>query len=46
VVKNFSQALSYLRQSVPSGNKRFPGNLGLDRQKAILQLLDNPQDKI
>lgn len=46
VIKTFSQALSYLRQSVPSGNKRFPGSLGLDRQKAILQLLDNPQDKI
>ncbi len=46
VVKNFSQALLYLRQAVPKGNKRFPGNLGLDRQKEILRLLDNPQDKI
>jgi len=46
VIKDFSQALLYLRQAVPKGNKRFPGNLGLDRQKEILRLLDNPQDKI
>lgn len=46
VIKSFSQAISYLRQSVPSGSRRFPGTLGLDRQKEILRLLDNPQDKV
>jgi len=46
VVTNFSQALSYLRRSVPTGSRRFPGTLGLDRQKEILRRLDNPQDKI
>jgi len=46
VVKNYSQALSYLRRSVPSGSRRFPGSLGLDRQKEILRRLNNPQDKI
>ena len=46
VIKNFSQAISYLHKSVPSKSRRFPGNLGLDRQKEILRLLDNPQDKI
>jgi dihydrofolate synthase/folylpolyglutamate synthase len=46
VVTNFSQALSYLRRSVPTGSRRFPGTLGLNRQKEILRRLDNPQDKI
>ncbi|MCW1949248.1 MAG: Mur ligase family protein, partial [Candidatus Shapirobacteria bacterium] len=46
MITNYSQALSYLRRSVPSGSKRFPGSLGLDRQKEILRRLNNPQDKI
>lgn len=46
MVTNFSQALSYLHRSVPTGSRRFPGTLGLDRQKEILRRLGNPQDKI
>ena len=46
MINNFSQALLYLRHSVPKNKDRFPGNLGLDRQKEILRLLDNPQNKI
>jgi len=46
MINNFSQALLYLRQSVPKNKDRFPGSLGLDRQKEILRLLNNPQNKI
>ncbi len=46
MITNFSQALSYLHRSVPSGSRRFPGILGLDRQKEILRRLANPQNKI
>lgn len=46
MIKSFSQALLYLFQSVPQKKDRFPGLLGLDRQKEILRLLDNPQNKI
>jgi len=46
MITNFPQAVSYLRRHVPKFSKRFPGSLGLDRQLAILKLLDNPQDKI
>lgn len=46
MVSTFSQAISYLRRSVPNHKNRFPGNLGLTRQKEILRLLNNPQNKI
>jgi len=46
MIHNFSQAILYLHQSVPKNKDRFPGSIGLNRQKEILRLLDNPQDKI
>jgi dihydrofolate synthase/folylpolyglutamate synthase len=46
MVANFSQAISYLRRSVPNNKNRFPGNLGLTRQSEILHLLGDPQNKI
>jgi len=46
MIQTFSQGISYLRHHVPSSSRRFPGQLGLDRQLEILRLLGNPQNKI
>ena len=46
MLNNYSQALHYLRRSVPNSRHRYPGTLGLDRQKEILRLLGDPQNKI
>ena len=46
MLNNYSQALHYLRCSVPNTKHRYPGTLGLDRQKEILRLLGDPQNKI
>ena len=46
MIKNYHQAISYLRQSIPKNQNRFPGSLGLKRQAEILRLLDNPQNKV
>jgi len=46
MIKTYSQAISYLRQSIPKNQNRFPGDLGLLRQAEILKLLGDPQNKI
>lgn len=46
MIKNFQQALSYLKSTVPNNQHKYPGGLGLDRQAEILRLLGNPQNKI
>lgn len=46
MIKTYKQAISYLRHSIPKNQNRFPGDLGLYRQAKILDLLDNPQNKI
>ncbi len=45
IILNYQQALDYLHQSIPKGKLRYPGILGLDRQKFLLKCLDNPQNK-
>ncbi|HWS49090.1 MAG TPA: Mur ligase family protein, partial [Candidatus Methanoperedens sp.] len=41
----YKEALEYLHQSIPKGKLRFPGELGLERQKFLLKCLGNPQNK-
>ncbi|HWS49213.1 MAG TPA: Mur ligase family protein, partial [Candidatus Methanoperedens sp.] len=41
----YKEVLEYLHQSIPKGKLRFPGELGLERQKFLLKCLDNPQNK-
>jgi dihydrofolate synthase/folylpolyglutamate synthase len=45
IISNYQQALDYLHQSIPKGKLRYPGTLGLDRQKFLLKCLGNPQNK-
>jgi dihydrofolate synthase/folylpolyglutamate synthase len=46
-IKNYDDALSYLYSNIPrTKKKKFPGRKGLKRQKHILQLLGNPQDRV
>lgn len=46
MVKNYKQAIFYLRKAVPNNKNKFPGYLGLSRQTEILRLLGDPQNKI
>jgi len=46
-ITNFSEAQLYLSAHIPTNPKNiFSGGLGLKRIKFLLQLLDNPQDKL
>lgn len=46
-IKNFLEAQSYLYAHIPKNpGTIFSGGLGLKRIKFLLQLLDNPQDKL
>lgn len=46
MIKTFSEAVNYLESLIPKEKqKRYPRELGLLRQKYLLKLLDNPQDK-
>jgi dihydrofolate synthase/folylpolyglutamate synthase len=45
IIANYQQALDYLHQSIPKGKLRYPGTLGLDRQKFLLKCLGDPQNK-
>jgi len=46
MIKNYQQAINYLKTTVPDGKHRYPGTLGLERQAEILRLLGNPQNRI
>lgn len=46
MIKNYNQAISYLRKTIPNNKNRFPGGLGLNRQAEILRLLGDPQNKV
>jgi dihydrofolate synthase / folylpolyglutamate synthase len=46
MIKTYLEAISYLKNAIPLKKDRFPKDLGLDRQKKILHLLGNPQNKI
>lgn len=46
MINTYSEAISYLRRSIPKNQNRFPGDLGLKRQAEILKLLGDPQNKI
>lgn len=43
-IQNYKQALDYLYKSIPKGEFRYPGELGLTRQRFILNCLNNPQN--
>ncbi len=43
-IQNYKQALNYLYKSIPKGKFRHPGELGLVRQRFILNCLNNPQN--
>lgn len=46
-LSDFESALEYLYSYIPKNQTQtYPGDLGLDRTKKFLKLLDNPQDKI
>lgn len=46
MIKNYQQALSFVNQFIQYGKEKYSGVQGLKRQQYILNLLDNPQDKI
>ncbi len=46
MIKNYQQAIDYLKTTVPDSKHKYPGGLGLERQAEILRLLNNPQNKI
>lgn len=46
MINTYSEAISYLRRSIPKNQNRFPGDLGLLRQAEILKLLGDPQNKV
>jgi len=46
MIKNYNQAIDYLHTTIPSNKNKYPGNIGLLRQKEILHLLGDPQNKI
>ncbi len=47
IFKNYSQILSYLYGFIPDRySLKFSGQAGIERTKYLLQLLDNPQEKI
>lgn len=46
MIKTFKQAVNFLESLIPRGKARkHPGKIGLLRQKYLLKLLDNPQNK-
>lgn len=46
-ILTFPQALKFLYQHIPKKTqKKYPGSFGLERTKYLLELLDNPQEKI
>lgn len=45
-IKTYEGALEYIYSSIPRGKSRFPGEVGIKRQKTLLKILGNPQNKI
>ncbi|HLL61269.1 MAG TPA: Mur ligase family protein [Candidatus Nitrosocosmicus sp.] len=45
-IENLKQAQEYLNQYIPQGSFKFPGDVGIKRTKYLLNLIDNPQNKI
>lgn len=46
MIKTFKQETSFLESFIPQGKaQKYQGEIGLLRQKNLLKLLDNPQDK-
>ncbi|MFA7300991.1 MAG: Mur ligase family protein [Candidatus Shapirobacteria bacterium] len=45
IITNYQHALDYLHKSIPKGKLRYPGTLGLDRQKYLLKCIGDPQNK-
>ncbi len=45
-ISTYDKALRYLNTTIPNSAHKFPGQSGLDRILFLLNLLDNPQDKI
>lgn len=45
MIRTISQAVKYLEQFVPTTKKIHPGKLGLDRMRALIDSLDNPQNQ-
>ncbi|KKQ99169.1 MAG: FolC bifunctional protein, partial [Microgenomates group bacterium GW2011_GWC1_39_12] len=46
MVKTFEEANRYVMSFIPKADEvKFAGQFGLDRQKYLLHLLDDPQDK-
>ncbi len=46
MVKSYQQALSFINTLTQSASEKHSGEKGLTRQRYILSLLNNPQDKI
>lgn len=45
-IENYQQALNYVLSSIPHGKLKFPGDVGIKRQKLLLGFLGSPQNKI
>jgi dihydrofolate synthase / folylpolyglutamate synthase len=46
LIKNYKQAISFINKITLSDREKYSGNIGLTRQKYILHLLGDPQDKV
>jgi dihydrofolate synthase/folylpolyglutamate synthase len=46
IIKTYKQALDYVLKTIPKGEKRYPGDVGVRRQKLLLKNLGNPQNKV
>ncbi|MFA5532272.1 MAG: Mur ligase family protein [Candidatus Shapirobacteria bacterium] len=47
IIKTYKQALEFVNSTIPTDDsKKFPGEVGLKRQKLFLKYLGNPQNKI
>lgn len=47
VIKDYKQALEFIKSNIPKNDStKFPGEIGLKRQKLFLKYLGNPQNKI
>lgn len=45
-ISTYDKALRYLNTTIPNSAHKFPGQSGLDRIIFLLNLLDNPQNKV
>jgi dihydrofolate synthase/folylpolyglutamate synthase len=45
-INTYQEALNYILKTIPKGKNKFPGDIGIKRQKLLFEILGNPQNKI